>query len=41
MRYDTNFKLMAINHVEETNNCAVAQKFHVMEQKVQHRRKQK
>lgn len=38
---DTNCKLMAINHVAETNNCTVTQKFHVMVQKVQHWGKQK
>jgi hypothetical protein len=38
--YDTNFKLMVIKHVEETNNCAMARKFDVTELNVR-RRKQK
>jgi transposase-like protein len=39
--YDTNFKLMVIKHVEETNNCAMARKFGVAEPNVRHWRKQK
>jgi len=30
--YDTNFKFMAIQHTQETNNCAAACNFHVPEQ---------
>lgn len=30
--YNTNFKLMAIQHTQETNNCATAWDFHVPEQ---------
>jgi transposase-like protein len=39
--YDANFKLMVIKHAEETNNCAMAQKFGVEEPNVRHWRKQK
>jgi hypothetical protein len=30
--YDTDFKLMIIQHAQETNNCASAWEFHVTEQ---------
>jgi transposase-like protein len=39
--YDANFKLMVIKHAEETNNCATARKFDVVEPNVRHWRKQK
>jgi transposase-like protein len=39
--YDTNFKLMVIKHAEETNNCATAWKFGVVELNVRRWRKQK
>jgi hypothetical protein len=38
---DTNFKLMVIYYAEETNNWAVTQGFHVMEQNAQFLRKKK
>jgi hypothetical protein len=36
---DTNFKLMVIYYAEETNNWAVTEGFHVMEQNIQFLRK--
>jgi hypothetical protein len=32
--YNTNFQLMVIKYAGETNNCAVAQKFHGAEQNI-------
>jgi hypothetical protein len=32
--YNANFQLMVIKHAGETNNCAVARKFHVAEQNI-------
>lgn len=39
--YNANFQLMVIKHAGETNNCAVAWKFHVAEQNIYYYQKWK